>query len=76
MWDAIRAVKSEGLLRLSGMTIGMWYRALLDIYVTHEIDDNGFQFKILSNHESTNPDTNWESAWEHSTILGLTQLKV
>ena len=26
-FEAIRAVKSEGLLRLSDMTIGMWYKA-------------------------------------------------
>ena len=70
-FDAIRAVKSQGLLRLSGMTIGMWYRALLEIYVTHEIDENGFQFKMLSKSERTNPATNWESTWQLSSTPGL-----
>ena len=70
-FDAIRAVKSEGLLRLSGMNIGMWYRSLLERYVTHEVDEQGFQFDKLSKAERQNPDTNWESSWLLSTLPGL-----
>ena len=70
-FDAIRAVKAEGLLRLSGMSIGMWYRALLERYVTHEVDENSFQFKMLSKTERINPNTNWESTWQLSTLPGL-----
>ena len=61
-FEAIRAVKSEGMLRLSGMNIGMWYRSLLERYVTHEVDEQGFQFNKISKPERQNPDTNWESS--------------
>ena len=70
-FDAIRAIKDEGLLRLSSMTIGTWYKALLEKYVTHEVDENGFQFEITSRSERTNPNIDWKAVWSISTIPGL-----
>ena len=70
-FDAIRAIKDEGLLRLSSMTIGTWYKALLEKYVTHEVDQNGFQFEITSRSERTNPNIDWKAVWSISTIPGL-----
>jgi hypothetical protein len=68
-FDAIREVKDEGLLRLSGMTIGMWYKALLENHVTQEIDENGFSFSVRS--KAHNPDINWDHAWALSILPGL-----
>ena len=42
----IKSVKSEGLLRLSSMSSGMWYKVLLERHVTHEIDNEGFRYEI------------------------------
>ena len=70
-FDAIRDIKYEGLLRLSGMTLGMWYKALLENHVTQEVDDNGFSFSVRSKAERQNPDINWEHVWAHSILPGL-----
>ena len=47
-FNAIKEVKAEGLLRLSGMTLGMWYKVLLENHVTQETDGNGVSFNIRS----------------------------
>ena len=70
-FEAIRDIKDEGLLRLSGMTLGMWYRALLENHVTQEVDDNGFSFSVRSKAERLNPDINWAHAWALSILPGL-----
>ena len=70
-FDMIRSVKSEGLLRLSSMTIGMWYRTLVEKYVMQEMDGNGFQFDIIPKTERKNPDINWVSIWSLSMASGL-----
>ena len=70
-FDAIRDIKDEGLLRLSGMTLGMWYKALLENHVTQEVDDNGFSFSVRSKAERQNPDINWEHVWALSILPGL-----
>ena len=69
--DMIRSVKAEGLLRLSSMTIGMWYRTLLEKHVMLEVDDDGFQFDIISKTERLNPDINWVAVWSLSMTSGL-----
>ena len=70
-FDAIRDIKDEGLLRLSGMTLGMWYKALLENHVTQEVDDNGFSFSVRSKAERQNSDINWERVWALSILPGL-----
>ena len=70
-FNEIKLVKSEGLLRLSSMTSGMWYKVLLERHVTHEIDDEGFRFKIRMKAELNNPAPNWEISWSLCNISGL-----
>ena len=65
-FGAIRAVRDEGLFRMSSMTIGVGCKALLERYVTHEVDDNGFQFETPTRTERSNPDINWIYVWSLS----------
>ena len=70
-FNAIKEVKAEGLLRLSGMTLGMWYKVLLENHVTQETDGNGFSFNIRSKTETQNPNINWDHVWALSILPGL-----
>ena len=70
-FNAIKEVKAEGLLRLSGMTLGMWYKVLLENHVTQETDGNGFSFNIRSKTETQNPNINWDQVWALSILPGL-----
>ena len=70
-FEEIKSVKSEGLLRLSSMTSGMWYRVLLERHVTHEIDDEGFRFEIRTKPELNNQASSWEKSWSLHKISGL-----
>ena len=68
---AIKAVQAQGLLRLSTMSIGMWYRALLEIYVTQETDENNFTFSVPCRIERQSPNISWETIWPLITLPGL-----
>ena len=58
-------------MRLSNMTIGMWYKVLLEIYVTHEEDENGFTFPLQSKVEIQTSNVNWEIVWPLSILPGI-----
>ena len=62
-FNAIKAIKSEQPLSLAKLSVGMWYRALMEKYVLTETDDNGFVFPVLSKVEKRNPAVNWEVTW-------------
>ena len=70
-YNEIKYIKTEGLLRLSSMTIGMWYKALLERHITNEIDDEGFRFEIRSRIERNNLTINWEQTWSLHKVPGL-----
>ena len=70
-FNAIKEVKTEGLLKLSMMTTGTWYKVLLENNVTRESDENGFSFKIRSKSEQQTPNINWEQVWAISSLPGL-----
>jgi hypothetical protein len=68
-FSTIRSVKSEGLLRIATLSIGLWYKVLL---VTVETDDNGFKFKKRCKIELEYPDTDWDRTWSLACVPGLT----
>ena len=70
-FNAIKAVKEDGLLQLKSMSIGMWYRALLEKYVTKEEDDNGFLYSVKCRAERVHADLNRETIWSFSILPGL-----
>ena len=49
----------------------MWYRALLEIFVTHRDVDNGTQELIPCRIEMKHPGVNWELIWSLATDSGL-----
>ena len=61
---------SEGL-RPSSMTVGMWYRFLMEENITQEKDQNGFSFPIQTKAEKLRPNNNWEVIWPLTVLPGL-----
>ena len=45
-FEAIKAVQESEPLNIRHLSIGMWYRALLKLYVLTETDENGFVFEV------------------------------
>ena len=70
LFAAIKAAKSEGL-RPSSMTVGMWYRFLMEEKVIQEKDENGFSFPIQMKAEKLSPNNNWEVIWPLIILPGL-----
>ena len=64
-------VEEEGILRLSSMGSGMWYKVLLESNVTKEVDENGFTFTVTTKPEKMNPDLPWSTIWSRSFLPGL-----
>ena len=64
-------MKHEGLLNISTLRLGLWYKALLEKYVTAEVDDNGFQYDKRCKIEREHPDIDWDRTWSLACIRGL-----
>ena len=71
-FSTIRTIKSQGLLRISTLSIGLWYKALMETYVTAETDENGFTFDKRCKIELEYPNNDWEKTWSLASIPGLT----
>ena len=71
-FTTIRNVKNEGLLRISTLSIGLWYKVLLENHVTMETDEDGFQFKKRCKIEMEYPDADWDRIWSLACVPGLT----
>ena len=67
----IREVKEEGLLNISTLDTAKWYRALLEINVTHTVNDNGVQVPRTCRIESKYPLLDWEQTWNLAVTPGL-----
>ena len=68
---AIKTVKNDGLLNVSTLKLGQWYRVLLENYVTTEVDDEGFRFNKRCRIEAEHPNIDWERTWSLASIKGL-----
>ena len=71
-FSTIRSVKNEGLLRIATLSIGLWYKVLLENFVTMETDADGFTFKKRCKVESEYPDIDWDRTWSLACVPGLT----
>ena len=67
----IREVREEGLLNISTLDTAKWYRALLEINVTHTVNDNGVQVPRTCRIESKYPLMDWEQTWNLAVTPGL-----
>ena len=70
-FSAIRSVKNEGLLKISTLTLGLWYKVLLENFVTTEVNDDGFHFEKRCKIESEHPYVDWDRTWSLSCTKGL-----
>ena len=70
-FTAIKSVKNEGLLNVATLSLGHWYKALLENYVTTEVNVEGFRFKKNCKIESDHPNVDWERTWSLACIKGL-----
>ena len=70
-FTAIKTVKNEGLLRISTLKLGFWYKALLENIVTTELDEHGFRFVKRCKIEREHPQVDWERSWGLACIRGL-----
>ena len=69
--EHIKSVKDEGLLRISGMSSGMWYKALMENYLTADIDENGFHYAKHCRIEMKHPNADWDNNWPLARMSGL-----
>ena len=71
----IKEVKDEGLLNLSHMKTGTWYRVLLEDKVIMQTDLNGRRSLIPCRAEVKHPDADWESIWALANLKGLNSVE-
>ena len=66
-FEVIKAVKNSESLNIRHLSIGMWYRALLKLYVLTETDENGFVFTLTPKVELRNPGVDWATVWKFAS---------
>ena len=71
MFSLIREVKEEGLLNLSHMKSGTWYKVLIENKVTMQTEANGRRALKLCRVERTNPAVDWPNTWHLANLKGL-----
>ena len=69
-FDYIKQVKNEGILNISTMTSGQWYRHLVEKYVTCEETNSKIHLRPMK-VELKYPAINWESVWTLAVTKGL-----
>ena len=67
----IREVKEEGLLNISTMKSGMWYRVLVENRVTMMRRADGTRTLKACRAESKHPDVDWPTVWRLANQKGL-----
>ena len=71
LFNLIREVNEEGVLNMSNMKSGDWYRVLIESKVTMQIDTEGRRVLKPCNDESKNPDIDWPNTWCLANMRGL-----
>ena len=71
MFTLIREVKEEGLLNLSTMKSGIWYRVLVENKVTMQSEPDGRRAMKPCRIEIKNPTVDWSQSWLLANMKGL-----
>ena len=71
MFSLIREVKDEGLLNLSNMKSGTWYKVLIENKVTMQTEANGTRILKACRTEVRNPEVDWSLTWNLANSKGL-----
>ena len=64
-------VKNEGLLNLTNMSLGLWYKVLLENYITTEVNNNDVRIDKKCKVKRENPHLDWKRIWKLASIKGL-----
>ena len=64
-------MKEEGLLNISHMKSGTWYKVLLENKVTMQSEANGTRTLKPCKVEIRNPEVDWNSTWALANMKGL-----
>ena len=67
----IKTVKEEGLLRMSTMSSGAWYKVLLENNITMNLDESNTRVSKPCRAELSNPTIDWEYSWALANLKGL-----
>ena len=70
-FSKIKEIKQEGLLNIKTMDTASWYRALLENYVTHTVNNEGILELKPCRVERKNLNIDWEKVWSLATTPGL-----
>ena len=70
-FQEIKKVKNEGLLNIGNLSLGQWYKVLMENHLTTEIDDEGFRFEKRCKVEVKHPNVDWQRTWSLANIGGL-----
>ena len=71
MFTLIREVKEEGLLNLSNMKSGIWYKVLVENKVTMQPEPDGRRALKPCRIEMKNPTVDWSQSWLLANLKGL-----
>ena len=59
-FQEIKKVKKEGLLNIDNLSLGQWYKILMENNITTELDDDGFRFEKRCKAELKHPNVVWQ----------------
>ena len=71
MFNNIKQVKEEGLLNISKLSSGGWYKALLENNITMATSDKGIRTLKPCKAELVHPEIDWEATWKLAVLPGL-----
>ena len=71
MFSNIKLVRDEGLLKISKLSIGDWYKVLLENNITMITKENGTRAMKPCRVELNNPSVDWEVSWRLAVLPGL-----
>ena len=58
-------------MNVAKLSLGQWYKVLLENYVTIEVNAEGFRFTRRCKIESEHPNIDWERTWSLACLRGL-----
>ena len=71
IFENIKIVKNEGLLKISTLSSGSWYKVLVENNLTMVSDELGRRSLKPCRAEINHPEVDWEATWRRSAMKGL-----
>ena len=71
LFTNIKMVREEGLLKISTMSTGQWYKVLLENNITNFTDEDNTSSLKPCRAELQHPEVDWEMSWSLANLHGL-----